>query len=155
MLPIEIESRLEDIKRQVGAKGAELIDISLRRSGSRGVLTLLVDKPGGITLEECADINRRLGTFLDESGFGDMPYYLEVNSPGLDRRLKTEDDFLRALGQSLRVIARDEFMKSRDYTGRLLSLHEGVLELRLEPDGQKTVRLPVAAVVKAVRNIKI
>ncbi|OGW84206.1 MAG: hypothetical protein A3C47_06205 [Omnitrophica bacterium RIFCSPHIGHO2_02_FULL_51_18] len=154
MLPIEIESRLEDIKSQIEAAGAELIDISLRRSGGRGTLTLLVDKPGGITLDECALINGRLGTFLDETGFSGRPYILEVNSPGLDRPLKTQKDFLRVVGQRVRVVALDALKKSYVHIGQVLSAQGGVLELKTQKDGQ-TLRLPLAAVVKAVREIKI
>lgn len=154
MLPIEIESRLEEIKRLIEVVGAELIDISLRRSGSRSVLTVLVDKAGGVTLDECADINRRLGFFLDETGFSQNPYSLEVNSPGLDRPLKTEKDFLRVVGQRIRVIVVDESKKSYVYTGEVLSVREGILELKADKN-EPLLFLPLATIVKAVRDIKI
>src|SRR3989338_4821877 len=154
MLPIEIESRLDEIKSRIEAVGAELIDISLRRSGCRGVLTVLVDKTGGVTLDECAQINKSLGFFLDETGFSDRPYSLEVNSPGLDRPLKTEKDFQRVLGQRIRLVALDEFKKSYVHIGQALSAQDGVLELKTDKD-EKILRLPLATIVKAVREIKI
>lgn len=153
-MPIEIESKLEEIRSQIESVGAELIDISLRRSGGRSTLTILVDKPGGITLDECAGINQRLGIFLDETGFGNDPYYLEVNSPGLDRLLKSEKDFLRAIGQDLRLVIQDELKRTAVHTGRVLSVSGGVLELKTARQGEP-LRVPLGAIVKAVREIKI
>ena len=71
VLPIEIENRLDEIRSQVEALGAELVDIRFYRGGGRSlpagrqVLTILADKPGGITLEECAKINRELGVYFE------------------------------------------------------------------------------------------
>ncbi len=154
MLPIELESRIEEIKSQIEAVGAELIDISLRRSSGRSILTVLVDKPGGVTLDECAQINKRLSFYLDETGFSERAYLLEVNSPGLDRPLRTEKDFLRVVGLRVRVVVQDELKKTCVYIGRVLSVNDGGVEFIVEKDEQ-TLHLPLATIVKAVREIKI
>ena len=165
MLPLLIENKEQDIKKIVESAGAELVEISFRRAGRRGILTTIVDKKGGITLDECADINRRLGAYFDElsekgvesEGFeADMlqgPYYLEVNSPGLDRPIKTGRDFERALGETVNVISREDTGFTVVRTGEVLSVKDGLVEMRMAEDGSLAL-LPIASVIKAVREIK-
>ena len=113
-LPLEIESRLGEIRAQIGENGAELVEVFYRRANQRSILTFLVDKAGGITLEECAALNQHLGGYFDrlaeiasgDAGFLQGAYFLEVNSPGLDRPLKTSEDFQRVMGKTLRVQTR-------------------------------------------------
>jgi ribosome maturation factor RimP len=161
-LPVEIERIADDIRREVEALGAELVDIQFRRSGGRGTLTILADKAGGISLDECAAINRALGVFLDrlsEDTEGAPAalrgsYYLEVNSPGLDRPLREERDFKRAAGEFVKLVWRNAEGKTYDLRGRLAAVENGVLKIERLPDGQ-SVDLPLEAVVKAVRDVKI
>lgn len=78
----------------------ELIDFICRYEGNNLVLRVLVDAPGGgITLGECALVNRQLGRLLEEKNIIDCNYLLEVSSPGLDRCLKTQKDFSRLLNK--------------------------------------------------------
>lgn len=163
VLPLEIERIAGDIRREVEAQGAELVDIQFRRSGRRGCLTILADKEGGISLDDCARINRALGEFLDRltQSPEDEPaalrgsYDLEVNSPGLDRPLKTEKDFLKAVGQGVRLVYRDEEGKSRDFVGEVYEVADGRVRLirPAEPQGIFWVRID--AVLKAVRDIQV
>jgi len=82
------------------SQGVELIDLILRYEGSKLILTILADKmEGGITLGDCALLNRQLGAILEEKDIIDRDYILEVSSPGLDRDLKTQKDFLRSLNK--------------------------------------------------------
>lgn len=161
-LPVEIERIADDIRREIEARGAELIDIQFRRSSGRGVLTILADKEGGISLDDLADINRALGSFLDglsrnEEGAPAAlrgAYYLEVNSPGLDRPMKTEKDFNRAVGGPLWLAWRDTQGKTYDLRGYLTAIEGGVLKIEKAPKGEH-VDIPLDAVVKAVRQVKI
>ncbi len=149
MLPFEIEQRLEEIKSQIEALGAELIDISLRKSGTRSVLTIIADKPGGITLEECARINRTLGDYFEQNeGLIQGSYVLEVNSPGLDRPLKTARDFERARGQTVRVITPDQRGIARAMIAEVLSVQGETVEFRVLDSGV-VMLLPVERVIKA------
>lgn len=156
MLPFEIEHRLEEIKSQIAQLGAELIDISLRRAGSRSVLTVLVDKQGGVTLDDCAAINRRLGDYFDaESQKGEViagAYYLEVNSPGLDRPLKTAQDFERVIGERVRVTHVDDAGAHRTLVGEVLSVQNSMLELK--PGAGTAVFVGLERVTRAVRDIQ-
>lgn len=147
MLPFEIENRLSEIRTEIERRGAELIEASFRRNGPRGVLTFIVDKPGGITLDECAAINRA----LSEGDFIQGSYLLEVNSPGLDRPLKTDRDFERAMGETISVTYRDPEGRVRAVTGELLAFADRTAELRDPAGGVKLIGLD--EIVKAVREI--
>src|SRR3989338_2964160 len=135
ILPFEIEKKLEELRHEIEKLGAELVDISVRRSGGRNALVITADKAGGITLDDCAVINRHLSRYLDEfpgeGGFFNGPYYLEVNSPGLDRPLKTEKDFLRAKGKIVRVAFRAETGAGLVRVGEVLAVENGFLRLKL------------------------
>ena len=129
-LPIVVEQHRDDIRSEVEHLGAELVDIRLGHSGSGAVLTVLADKEGGITMEDCAQINRRLGACLEEWLGEDYAgrYTLEVNSPGLDRPLKTPRDFSKVFGKKLRVSARDDKGTVDSFVGELLEVREdGIL----------------------------
>ncbi len=155
-LPFEIERHLGEIEAEIGRLGAELVEVTFRRSGGRGVLTILADKRGGITLEDCAVINRHLGDLLDALGEKDAviqtPYILEVNSPGLDRLLKTAKDFSRAIGDQLRVVHRDETGKISTLIGEVVAADESGLELQV---GDKRIRVALDPIIKAVRDIRM
>lgn len=155
MLPFEIENRLLEIRAEIERRGAELIEASFRRNGPRGVLTFIVDKPGGITLDECAALNRALGETLDRLNEGDFiqgSYLLEVNSPGLDRPLKTDRDFERALGETLEATYRDAEGRVRTVTGKLTAFTNRTAEI-LGDAGPVYVGLD--QLVKAVRKIEV
>jgi ribosome maturation factor RimP len=80
----------------------ELVDLIFRNEANKLILRLLVDKPtGGITLGECAVVNRRLNNLLAEKNIIDCDYILDVSSPGLDRDLKTQKDFLRCMNKEV------------------------------------------------------
>ena len=163
-LPLEIETRLEEIDREVGRYGAELVDISFGRARGRNVITLLVDKAGGVTLDECAQINGALSVYFDKlsqdegiaaaCGFLREPYYLEVNSPGLDRPLKTEKDFIRAAGETVRVVYKEADGKVSQATGEIYQVKEGVVHF-IQPGDPRVLWVKLDAILKAAREIKI
>lgn len=157
-LPLEIESRLKEIEAQIEQGGAELVEAQYRRTGHRGVLTFLVDKKGGISLEECAELNRRLGHFFDQmteqaaegAGFLTGSYFLEVCSPGLDRPLKAVKDFRRVVGEQLRVQTRDERGTVTTSLLRLNGVDDAGVELQ-SADGAIR-RLAYGEIFKATRD---
>jgi len=158
MLPFEIENRRDEIKQEIEKLGAKLVEINFRRSGHRSVLVIIADKPKGITLDACAEINRHLSQYFDalsdEGGFLSTPYYLEVNSPGLDRPLKTEDDFKRVTSQRVRVAFKNDRNVGLVQVGEVLGVANGVLTLQLA-GGEKKVSLPLEWITKASREICI
>ena len=97
----EIVPGLENLLKDfLSAPGLELVELSCRHEGRNLVVRLIVEKPeGGITIGECAKVNRRIGDLFEEKDIIRESYVLEVNSPGLDRPLRTKQDFLRCKGR--------------------------------------------------------
>ena len=83
--------------------GMELVEAQFRREGQGWVLRLFIDREGGVTVDDCATASRELDDWLEAEDFIDYAYTLEVSSPGLERPLKTDRDFLRAVGKRVRV----------------------------------------------------
>lgn len=105
MADAEVIERLEGIIRPLlEREGAELVDITLGGGKRRRALRIYADRPGGITIDECARLNRLIGGMLDAEDPLEGSYVLEVSSPGLDRVLKTDRDFGRSVGQKIRII---------------------------------------------------
>ena len=157
-IPVELEKHMDEIRSEITQSGAELVEMLYRRANQRSVLTFLVDKPGGITLEECAAINQRLGRCFDQwsegsagAGFLQGSYFLEVNSPGLDRVLKTPGDFHRILGQALRVQVREANGTIKTVVGKLTGVNETAIQLEAAGRQQQSVSLD--RIFKATRDI--
>lgn len=96
--------------------GVELVEIS-HFPGKFQTVRLLIDKKGGVTLDECAAVSRRLSADLDIDDVVPGRYTLEVSSPGLDRPLKTLADFRRKMGESVTLKFRDDEGKRKSAKG--------------------------------------
>ncbi len=157
-LPFEIESRLEEIRHAVQNAGAELVQISYRRTGSRGILTFIVDKPGGVTLDDCVTVNQGLGRYFDTLSEGgealfQNAYLLEVNSPGLDRPLRSEQDFEKAVGERVTLVARTDVPgRTENCAGRVQAVTPGHVEIDCDGAGIRSFELD--RLVRASREIK-
>ena len=90
-------------RRIVEAEGMELVDLEFKTGKSRDLLRIFMDKSGGVTLEDCENVSRQVGTVLDVKDLMKQAYVLEVSSPGIDRPFKTERDFQRNLGRTIKV----------------------------------------------------
>ena len=100
----QIRQKLEQLTEAlVASEGMELVDLEYRRQGRRWMLRLFIDKDGGVTLDDCANISRELGDLLDVKDVIPQAYVLEVSSPGLNRRLRKKEDFSRFAGQKVRL----------------------------------------------------
>jgi len=132
--------------------GAELVD--LVSHVHQGVLTLrlLVDKVGGITIQECAGLNHRIGEVLETSGIIEGSYTLEVSSPGLDRPMLSRRDFERAIGEALQVWVREE-KGIEQADGQLLSVQKEAIVL-ITKDGNRTIALSDIHKAKKAINLK-
>lgn len=104
-----IEELRNDISGFLNTRSIDVVDIIYRYEGRDLVLRILVDKPeGGISLDECAYLNKELGRVLDEKDILQGRYILEVSSPGLDRPLKTRNDFLRCMNRKAKVFLKEQ-----------------------------------------------
>ena len=124
----------------------ELIDLEYRREGRGWVLRLFIDKEGGITLDDCARASQEIGTVLDVEDFIGTPYSLEVSSPGLNRPLKNEKDFIKYRDCLIKVRTFDPIDNRRNFKGKLREISDGRIEMEI--DGG-VVTIPLVNVAKA------
>ena len=131
--------RVREIAAQVGtSSGVEVVEVDMRGSGNARMLRVFIDKPGGVTHEDCANVSRELSTVLDvEDAVPGGPYVLEVSSPGLDRKLSRPADFERFTGSRIKLTTRTPVNGNRHFEGRLQSFHEGRMTLELGTPGKK------------------
>ena len=127
-------------------EGIELVDIEYLRESRGWVLRLYLDKEGGITLDDCTRISEEVGRTLDVEDVIETPYTLEVSSPGLARRLKTEKDFMKYQGSLVKVKTVSPIDNRRKFKGRLLGVSENRIEV--ETDGG-IFQIPLSNVGKA------
>jgi len=120
--------------------GVELVDIEFRREGHGWVLRIYIDRSGGVTLEDCAKVSREVSSYLEVEDPVEHAYHLEVSSPGLERPLKKEKDFIRFSGRMARIKLREKRNDQRVFTGRLQGMENE--EVLLEIDGRIERFLP-------------
>ena len=108
--------------------GAELVELQLVQRKSSALLRLLVDKLGGINLDECAEISRRVSFLLETDDPLEGRYTLEVSSPGLDRPLTTQSDFRRKIGEMIKLMLRDG-ERTFEVTGEIVKSEENSVTL--------------------------
>lgn len=134
----------------VDEAGFEMVDMELAGRPGSYVLRLLIDKPGGVTINDCVEINRELSGLLDLEDPIPSRYTLEVSSPGLDRPFKTERDYLRALGTRVKVVTEDGDGGPVTRIGRLEGIENGTVEICC---GEERHRIPVGHIRKAHREL--
>jgi ribosome maturation factor RimP len=147
------ENILALIEPALKAEGIEVVDVECAGMGSRWLIRIYLDREGGITLKDCADMSRLIGDILDVHDVPPGPYNLEVSSPGLDRPLTREADFVRFKGSEVRIRLKEKFEGSRNFKGILADFvrEGGGSFVVLDSDG-KIYRLPVDNIFKA--NLK-
>jgi ribosome maturation factor RimP len=127
----EIEALLTPLIEQ---EGGELVDLQWRKEGPQWVLRLFLDKPAGITLDDCAYFSDRVGATLDEGDKITKSYVLEVSSPGLDRVVKKDKDFERFAGKPVKLRLKLPENGQRRFAGILKGLSEGKVSVQVEKD---------------------
>ena len=116
--------------------GLELVDLAYQKSSGGWTLSFFIDKPGGVTMDDCTTWNERLGEILDASDLFDRSYVLEVSSPGLDRALRKPADFLKFAGKAVHAKLFAPQDGQRNFHGVLLGGDEKVIRMKLD-DGRE------------------
>lgn len=149
----DVVSRITAVAEQLLApQGLELVEAEYKREGRQMVLRLFIDKPEGVTLDDCAAVSRELSEILDVEDVIREHYMLEVSSPGLNRPLKKEADYERYAGRLVKVrtfelLADEEGNRRKTFLGDLVGLSDGVVTLTLR-EGQ-LARIPLDKIAKA------
>ena len=131
-------------------EGMEIVLVECLRMKSRWLVRLYIDKEGGVTLNDCSAISHQLGDILDVHDIPRGSYTLEVSSPGLDRPLTRDKDFIKYTGSKVRITVGAKMEGIRNFRGKLIDYLEenGEKILLIEVDG-RMYRIPKKEVTKA------
>jgi ribosome maturation factor RimP len=129
--------------RVTASRGFELVDVELGKGPGGHVVRLLVDKDGGIGLEDLQSVSEEISAILDVEDPLPASYTLEVSSPGLDRPLHREADYRRFVGRLAKVSSYELVDGRRHWTGRIVEVEQGILTLRLEREKDALARIPL------------
>lgn len=131
--------------------GIDLVDLICRYEGGALILRVLADKPeGGITLDECAELNGHIGQILDNRNIIDTRYIMEVSSPGLDRPLLARSDFLRCMNREIRFFLNQPVNDKIEWEGKIIKVESDAVHI--DSKGA-IIELPLATIRKAKQII--
>ncbi len=153
MAKVDVASKVTDLASSLlTSLGMELVDLEYKREGRDMVLRLFIDKDGGITLDDCASVNRELSEILDVEDFIQENYSLEVSSPGVCRPLKKPEDYRRYTGRLVKIrtfemLPDDAGNKRKTFLGILRGLSDDMALVDLN-EGQHAA-IPLGKVAKA------
>ena len=135
----EYEQKTEKLLMPImEANGFELVDVEYVKEAGNCYLRAYIDKPGGITVDDCEVVNRELGDLLDRDDFIDDSYILEVSSPGLGRPLKKERDFIRSKGEEVEIRTYRMVDRQKEFRGVLKAWDKDTVTIETE-DGQEQI----------------
>ena len=147
-----IEKIKEIIEEFLKNSGYQLVDLLYKYETKKLVLRILTDRPqGGITLDECAGLNNRIGELLEKQNLIKESYVLEICSPGLDRPLKEERDFRRCIDKKIMVFTNQYVDGKMQYSGIIKGVDGKFLYLEIE---DKEIQIPLDKVTKAKQLIE-
>lgn len=134
----EYEARTEQFLLPLLAEHQfELVDVEYVKEAGNWYLRSYIDKPGGITVDDCEVISRLLSDWLDKEDFIEDSYIMEVSSPGLGRPLKKDKDFERSLGEEVELRLYKPRNRQKEFTGILKAYDKDTVTL--EMDGAEEV----------------
>lgn len=136
------------LRETVESMGFELCDVEFAKEYGNWVLTLFIDKEGGVDLNDCERVSRAVDPILDRADPIEQQYYLSVSSLGLDRPLKKDADYARSVGKELIVRLYAPFEGRKEWIGELLSFDAQAFTLALEDGRSLTIKRKEAALVK-------
>jgi len=140
----------ELIEPVLGDEHLELVEVECLRMKTRWMVRIFMDKIGGVTLEDCTEISHQVGDILDVHDIPPGPYTMEVSSPGLDRPLARDKDFLKYRGSKVCVRVDQKIDGIKDFRGDLIDyLDENGRKFLMVDVAGKTYRIPRDLVVKA------
>lgn len=117
--------------------GFELVDVEYVKEGGTWYLRSYIDKPGGISIDDCEAVSRRLSEILDDKDYIEDSYIMEVSSPGLGRPLKKEKDFKRSLGKEVEIRTYRMIDKQKEFTGILKAYDADTVTVALDSESEK------------------
>jgi ribosome maturation factor RimP len=149
-----IAERVQQLAEQVAIDhGVELVHAEVAGPENKPIVRVFIDKPHGVTHEDCSDVSVHLGTILDVEDFIHASYTLEVSSPGLERGLYKRSDFERFVGSQARMKTRQPVDGQRNFRGTLLGVDGDYVLFDDRTNGQ--VRVPLDWIKKANLEVDV
>ena len=130
----QTEELLEPI---VTGHGFELVDVEYVKEAGTWYLRAYIDKPGGITVDDCEVVSRQFSDILDEKDYIEDAYIFEVSSPGLGRQLKKEKDFKRSMGEEVEIRTYRAIDRQKEFTGILKAYDNDTVTIAYEDDTEQ------------------
>lgn len=149
-------SRREDYEKKteellvpvVTGFGFELVDVEYVKEAGTWYLRAYIDKPGGITVDDCEAVSRKFSDILDEKDYIEDTYIFEVSSPGLGRPLKKEKDFERSLGEEVEVRTFRAIDRQKEFAGILKAFDKDTVTIAYEDDAQQVFQRSDIALIR-------
>ena len=143
-----LASRIQDFAEQLAASmGLEIVLVEIKGGSNRSIVRAYIDKPGGVTIEDCERFSKRLSVLLDVEDWIPFSFTLEISSPGLNRPLVKEADFQRFAGKSARLRTRNPIGGQRNFRGKILEALSGKVGIEVAPG--RRVDIAVEEIEKA------
>ncbi|MBO4415784.1 MAG: ribosome maturation factor RimP [Lachnospiraceae bacterium] len=143
----EYESRTEELLKPVTDEfGLEIVDVEYIKEGGEMYLRAYIDKEGGVTIDDCEKVSRRLDKLLDEKDFIPDAYILEVSSPGLGRQLKKDKDLIRENGKQVDIKFFKAVDKVKEVSGILKGFDADTFTIETEKGSMVIDRANVAKI---------
>ncbi len=121
--------------------GYELVDVEWKTSEGSPHIVVYIDSASGVSLEDCQKVSKFLGEVLDREDPLSSRYYLEISSPGIERRLKKAADFIRFRGRDIKLKTLHKIDGSRNFRGVLKEFKDNILTILLENGEEKKIDL--------------
>ena len=139
------------VRPVVEQAGFEFVELATTREHGRKVLRVVVDRPGGVDLDALSELSATVSRHLDQEGYEDGPYGLEVSSPGIERPLKRPEHFARSVGEQVKVKTTAPMAGSRTHTGTLVSADDDAIVIAVADgdEGTGDLRVPYADIMSA------
>jgi ribosome maturation factor RimP len=151
---VSIEGRVRELAGGAAAdRGLELVHAEVAGGPRTPIVRVFIDKPGGVTHEDCSEMSHHLGTVFDVEDFIPSSYTLEVSSPGLERGLYKREDYERFAGHPAKVKSRAPVNGQRNFTGRIVGVEGDAVVFDDKTNGR--VLIPLADVAKANLEIDV
>ena len=139
------------IKPTLEGNGIELVDVEYKKTGKIWVLRVFIDKNQGVTVHDCQELSREIEDLIEIHELIDGHYVLEVSSPGLDRPLKKDTDFLRNKGKRIQIKTYSPINNKKENVGTVIDCVNGTLFLE---DKKDILKISLTEIAQAELIIK-
>jgi ribosome maturation factor RimP len=154
MAETSIAQRVQDLAEQVAIDhGLELVHSEVAGPENKPIVRVFIDKPNGVTHDDCSEVSLHLGTMLDVEDFIHASYTLEVSSPGLERGLYKRSDYERFAGSTAKMKTRQPIDGQRNFRGLLLGVDGSDVLFDDRTNGK--VRIPLDIITKANLEVDV